>query len=64
MSNKYFATVQEVQLAKKRHCYGSDNEIEVDETVKGIRISRGDDGAWIRAWVFVPKELINDYSPD
>jgi hypothetical protein len=40
-----------VQMAEERHCYGSDNEIEIDEPAN---MSEGEDGVWIQAWVFVP----------
>ena len=65
MSTTTFATAQEVQLAKERHCYGTNDEIEVDEnTDSGACVLRGEDGAWVRAWLFVPKELIDDYRRD
>jgi len=56
-----YPTTQELELAKDRHCIGSDNEIEIDGDA---RVSRGEDGAWVQAWVFVPKELIADYKVD
>lgn len=46
-----YATDDEVKLARDRHCAGSDNEIEID---KPARASRGDDGMWVQAWVWIP----------
>lgn len=62
--SKTLATAEEIQLATERHCYGSDDEIELDEPVDGTRVSRGEDGVWVAAWVFVPKELIPNYQTE
>lgn len=55
------ATEDEVDQARHRHCVGSDDEIEIDEPAS---VSRGEDGPWVQAWVFVPKECIDGYQPD
>lgn len=49
------ATNDEVIAAMQRHCAGSDNEIEIDTPA---RVSRGDDGIWVEAWVFVPNSQL------
>lgn len=55
------ATQDEIDQARHRHCLGSDDEIEIDEPA---RVSRGEDGPWVQAWVFVPKECVDGYEPD
>jgi len=55
------ATQEEVDQARHRHCLGSDDEIEIDEPA---RVSRGEDGPWVQAWVFVPKECIDGYKAE
>lgn len=54
------ATDDEVRQATLRHCVGSNDEIEIDEPA---RVSRGEDGPWVQAWVFVPRELVAGYAP-
>jgi hypothetical protein len=44
------ASVKEIHAA--RSLYGSD-DIEVDGDAK---VSRANDGVWVQAWVWVPKE--------
>jgi hypothetical protein len=48
-----FATDDEAATARARHCADSDNEIEIDEPA---RVSRGAEGYWVQAWVWVPTE--------
>ena len=48
-----------VQVAQVRHCYGSNDEIEIDTPAN---MSQGEDGVWIQAWVFVPR-LGSTYVP-
>lgn len=55
------ATQEEIEMARHRHCLGSDDEIEIDEPA---RVSRGEDGPWVQAWVFVPREYFDGYKPD
>jgi len=43
------STKQYVEAA--RRLYHEEGEIEIDESERGI--SRGDDGVWVRAWVWV-----------
>jgi hypothetical protein len=55
------ATDAEVAIARARHCEGSDDEIEIDEPAKA---SRGEDGTWVQAWVFVPIEVLEPETKD
>jgi hypothetical protein len=40
-----------VEAARKRHCFGSSDQVEIDEPAN---MSEGDDGVWIAGWLFVP----------
>ncbi len=51
-----FATPEEVAEAREK--YGS-TEIEIDEDALA---SRGEDGVWVQAWVFLPSAC--DHSAD
>lgn len=42
-----------IEQARELYADGSDNDIEIDSDAV---ISRGDDGAWVQAWVFVRDE--------
>ncbi len=44
--------IEERARGKAKDNYGS-NEIEIDV---GAEVSIGDEGAWVRAWVFVPND--------
>lgn len=46
------------ELARERHCYGSDNEVEVDD--EHVIVSEGEDGAWVAGWLFVPNRLLDE----
>ena len=50
-----FATCAEIEEAREIH--GSD-EVELDP---GAFASRGDDGFWVSAWVWVPKQMYVNY---
>lgn len=39
-----------IEAATKQYAYGSDDNIEIDDDAK---ISEGEDGTWVQAWVFV-----------
>lgn len=58
---KRYATHLEVAAARNAHCVGSDHEIEIDEPAE---VSRGEDGVWVKAWVFVPASDIPGYQAD
>ena len=45
-------------VAKARFMYADGHQIDVD-SFEG-ELSECDDGAWVRAWVFVPYEEIDD----
>ena len=40
-----------ITRARELYCQRSDNNIEIDDTPK---LSHGDDGVWVQAWVWVP----------
>jgi len=55
-----WATDEEIDQAWHRHCIGADDEIEIGQLA---RVRRGEDGPWVEAWLFVPKECIDGYKP-
>jgi hypothetical protein len=44
------ATPEEIQRARTRYAYTSSNDIEIDD---GAAASRGDNGLWVAAWVWL-----------
>lgn len=46
------ATPEEILRARQRYAEGSDDNIEVDDNA---RVSRGDGGVWVQAWVWLVK---------
>lgn len=57
---KIIVCANDEEIGHARRLYGSEN-IEIDEPA---RVSRGSNGAWVQAWVFVPKELLTNYVED
>jgi hypothetical protein len=51
--NTTVATPEQVQAAIRRYARGSDDNIEVDDDTF---TSESDEGTWIEAWVWLPKE--------
>jgi hypothetical protein len=49
-----------VEFAKHEYCHGSSNNVEIDDD-ENLKFSEGDDGTWVQAWVFVPK---NEYEEE
>ena len=45
------ATEDEINRARQEYAHGSDDNIEIDEEAA---TSRGDDGVWVAAWVWLP----------
>ena len=50
LEDEFLATPEEIERARNEFCLGSNDEIEIDE---GARVSRGDDGFWVAAWVWL-----------
>jgi hypothetical protein len=51
------ARIEQVRVAAElRHCKGSSDEIEIDDDA--IVSEGSEDGPFIQAWLFVPKELV------
>lgn len=48
-----------IEAARVRHCYGSDDEIEVDD-VDVATSESGDNGVWVEAWLWVPVDEENE----
>lgn len=49
------------QIAIDEYAIGSDDNIEVDEDAK---LSVGEDGTWVQAWVFINKEEYDENAGD
>ena len=49
-----YATTGEIAEAAQRYCKGSDDNIEIDDY--DVLASHADNGVWVAAWVWVPKE--------
>ena len=49
-STRAQATPDEIDAARKAYAHGSDDNIEVDDNAL---VSRGEDGVWVQAWVWV-----------
>lgn len=50
-----------IELARRIYALPSDNDIEIDDEPK---TSRGEDGVWVAAWVFVSKEALGESDED
>lgn len=48
-----YATEDEINRARQQYAHGSDDNIEIDEEAA---TSRGDDGVWVAAWVWLPNK--------
>ena len=46
-----------IDAARRQYAEGSDDNIEIDDDAK---FSRGDDGCWVQAWVWVRDEEDED----
>lgn len=46
-----FATTKEIHRARREYANSSDDNIEIDEEAA---TSRGEDGVWVAAWVWLP----------
>ena len=49
-STRHRATLDEIEAARKAYAHGSDDNVEVDDDAL---VSRGEDGVWVQAWVWV-----------
>lgn len=45
------ATEREIELARERYAFGSDDNIEIDDNAK---TAPAEDGVWVAAWVYLP----------
>lgn len=52
-----------IARARQRYCERSSDDIEIDDDPK---LSRGDDGCWVQAWVWVryPEPVDEDEDED
>lgn len=50
------ATPEEIQRARELYAFGSDDNIEIDDNAL---VSRGDDGCFVQAWVWLKDENVN-----
>lgn len=48
---------QLLEAARAEYCLGSDDNIEIDPDAK---LSVGEDGIWVQAWVFMRNEELPD----
>jgi hypothetical protein len=55
-SIKEQATEEEIQRAREKYALGSDDNIEIDSNAL---VSRGDDGCFVQAWVWLEDENRN-----
>ena len=46
-----------IEKARVRYQYDSDDDLEIDDEAE---TSEADDGTWVQAWVWVPKEVPRD----
>jgi hypothetical protein len=54
MANKIvYADPILIEQARQRYQYGSDDNIEIDDEAE---TSEADEGIWVQAWVWVPKD--------
>ena len=51
--NNENASEEEIERARLLYALSSNDNIEIDEEAKA---SRGNDGVWVAAWVFLPYE--------
>ena len=42
-----------IEKARRRYQYDSDDDVEIDDEAE---TSEADDGTWVQAWVWVPKD--------
>jgi hypothetical protein len=49
--NLNYATDPEIERAREEYANGSDDNIEIEENATA---SRGEDGVWVAAWVWLP----------
>lgn len=47
------ATPEEIQRAREKYAWGSSDDIEIDDNAA---VSRGDDGCFVQAWVWLENE--------
>jgi hypothetical protein len=50
-----------VATARQLYCDNSDYNVEIDEDTV---FSRGEDGTWVQAWVYVPNQEEVDHTED